>query len=123
MNIFKKSEHFCLLCFSASSLFMCECEGMRGSVCMHPCILKHSFLYVTPQLMAAGESGASGRRVVRTARGSAAESARLRSPNTEDGCVTGWHWRLKTARAACAHRVGNTTTTSLHWFTMRKRTV
>lgn len=57
--------------------------------------------------MAAGVSGASGPSAVRTARGSAAESAQLQSPDMEDGCVTGWRWPWTTAPAACAHRVCN----------------
>lgn len=68
---------------------------------------KHLFLCLVPQSMAAGASGASGHCAVRAARGSAAEIARLRSPNMEDGCVTGWQWRQTTAPAASAHRVGD----------------
>lgn len=65
--------------------------------------------------MAAGESGASGRRVVQTARDSAAESVRRRSQNTEDACATGWRWLQTTAPAASAHRVGN-----ISWVTKGK---
>lgn len=64
------------------------------------------------QLTAAGASGASGRCAARTARGSAAGSARRRSPNTEGGCVTGWRWPRTTAPAACARRVSPIITTT-----------
>lgn len=70
--------------------------------------------------MAAGESGVSGQCVVWTVRGSAAESAQLRSPSMGDGCVTGWRWLQTTAQAASVHRVGNTKST-LHWLKRRKR--
>lgn len=63
---------------------------------------------VCPQWTAAGASGASGRSAAPSARGSAAESARPRSPNTEGGCVTGRRWPQRTAPAACAHRVSHT---------------
>lgn len=59
------------------------------------------------QWMAAGVSGANGRCVVQTVRGSAAESVQLQSQSMEDGCATGWHWPQTTAPAACAHRVRN----------------
>lgn len=60
-----------------------------------------------PQWTGAGASGASGRRAAWSATGSAAESARHRSPNTEACCVTGRRWRRRTAPAACAHKVSH----------------
>lgn len=95
-----------------------HCISLYSNMCMYSHSMALS-LCLPLQWMAAGESGVSGQRVVRTARGSAAESVRLRSPSMGGDCVTGWQWLQKTAQAASVHRVGNISST-LHWL---KRTL
>lgn len=102
----------CMSFYSLQLLLACKPGVNEPRICEH-------FVYSlsdSPQWMAAGESGASGRRVVQTARDSAAESVRRRSQNTEDACATGWRWLQTTAPAASAHRVGN-----ISWVTTRKK--
>lgn len=96
-----------------------HCISLYSNMCMYSHSMALS-LCLPLQWMAAGESGVSGQRVVRTARGSAAESVRLRSPSMGGDCVTGWQWLQKTAQAASVHRVGNISST-LHWLKRRKR--
>lgn len=94
----------------------CDPCIMHVATDVHPCVRFNICIWFV-QWMAAGESGASGRCAVRTARGSAAESARRRSPNMEAGCATGWRWLQTTALAASAHRVGNISISiSIYWF-------
>lgn len=94
----------------------CDPCIMHVATDVHPCVRFNICIWFI-QWMAAGESGASGRCAVRTARGSAAESARRRSPNMEAGCATGWRWLQTTALAASAHRVGNISISiSIYWF-------